>query len=722
MVELWDTWNVRVLVILSLLTQVFLLLLAPCRKRRGGKGYIQITIWFAYLFADWVAVFTIGLILQAGSRTEFQILWAPFLLLHLGGPDTITAFSLEDNEFWLRHLIGLLLQVGSTLYVIGQSRLHNKFWVSTFLILIAGTIKYVERNLSFYFASFDRFGDNEIWDSNSSESPPESSPKKLTWKEKFKYWVLCRPHPMQFTTEGADDSYLQEGWRYVRNGTLLSNFLLSKEPYRGTIKFLLVGPLISPNRRDLSRICFLRIKSSKAMLRMIETELNLLYEALHTKFPLFESKLGKILRIVSLSCIIAALLSFLVFVKRGDGLKKLDVCLTYALLIGAIAIDFISIGLVSISDFHNFQPYWKFGKFLSIKSMCRSDQQGSYWSKEVSQLSFLTYYVDSAHTIWWEKLGSFPTLRLTLVDAIIGGKKYKFSKEFNENQECWAFIVRELMEKAESAETVEEGKKICLRKGEGPILKWLNIDEQSLQKQEQTKKELIWSFLRLDYTESFLSWHIATELCFRYGKIEDNTKTEENNMDYRSIAKVISCYMFYLFETQHPMIASVFIDSKALREGTCNHVQRALYYYGKSLEMAKDQGMVEDEEGRGRIKYVDRNDNDYERYVYEEGRRVYATEGVSGQLFAMTSPNFEGMLSKSALENARRLVDELEEKDGTFPWKLISQVWVEIMCYASINCKPNIHAQQPSQGGQLLTFVWLLMNNLGLGTNFSQDN
>ncbi|GFZ17719.1 transmembrane protein, putative [Actinidia rufa] len=36
--------------------------------------------------------------------------WAPFLLLHLGGPDTITAYSLEDNELWLRHLLGLVVQ------------------------------------------------------------------------------------------------------------------------------------------------------------------------------------------------------------------------------------------------------------------------------------------------------------------------------------------------------------------------------------------------------------------------------------------------------------------------------------------------------------------------------------------------------------------------------------------------------------------------------------
>lgn len=43
--------------------------------------------------------------------------WAPFLLVHLGGPDTITAYSLEGNELWLRHLLNLVVQVGVAFYV-----------------------------------------------------------------------------------------------------------------------------------------------------------------------------------------------------------------------------------------------------------------------------------------------------------------------------------------------------------------------------------------------------------------------------------------------------------------------------------------------------------------------------------------------------------------------------------------------------------------------------
>ncbi|KAH7565733.1 hypothetical protein JRO89_XS08G0007200 [Xanthoceras sorbifolium] len=68
--------------------------------------------------ADWVATVVLGNLTssQLGDRDQnkniLQAFWALFLLLHLGGPDTITAYALEDNELWLRHSFGLLVQVG----------------------------------------------------------------------------------------------------------------------------------------------------------------------------------------------------------------------------------------------------------------------------------------------------------------------------------------------------------------------------------------------------------------------------------------------------------------------------------------------------------------------------------------------------------------------------------------------------------------------------------
>lgn len=122
--KLWKEWNVRGIILFSLALQAVLIIAAPLRKRTSRKPLILL-IWTAYLLADWAASFAVGHIsskqnddTESGGFDEdeqandiIQAFWAPFLLVHLGGPDTITAFALEDNELWLRHLLGLVTQV-----------------------------------------------------------------------------------------------------------------------------------------------------------------------------------------------------------------------------------------------------------------------------------------------------------------------------------------------------------------------------------------------------------------------------------------------------------------------------------------------------------------------------------------------------------------------------------------------------------------------------------
>ncbi|GKV27550.1 hypothetical protein SLEP1_g36712 [Rubroshorea leprosula] len=84
-------------------------------------------------------------------------------------------------------------------------------------------------------------------------------------------------------------------------------------------------------------------------------------------------------------------------------------------------------------------------------------------------------------------------------------------------------------------------------------------------------------------------------------------------------------------------------------------------------------------------------------------------------------PNFrnpERDINRSVLFAASELAKQLKKSNST-PWEQMSKVWVHLMCFAAMNCRPHVHAQQPSKGGELLTFVWLLMSHLGLGTHFS---
>ncbi|THG03833.1 hypothetical protein TEA_017286 [Camellia sinensis var. sinensis] len=78
----------------------------------GPMGYSS-----ASSFADSIATFTLGNLSRTkwnhdaeDSNNVMGAIWASLLLLHLGGPNTIIAYSLEDNQLWLRHLLVLGVQ------------------------------------------------------------------------------------------------------------------------------------------------------------------------------------------------------------------------------------------------------------------------------------------------------------------------------------------------------------------------------------------------------------------------------------------------------------------------------------------------------------------------------------------------------------------------------------------------------------------------------------
>ncbi|XVF58362.1 hypothetical protein PTKIN_Ptkin07bG0060400 [Pterospermum kingtungense] len=126
---------------------------------------------FAQSFiTNWVATVALGVLARscgeecgktnaANPKFSLQAFWAPFILWHLGGPDTITAYSLEDNELWLRHLLGLVFEVGVAIYVFFRSLVDGQTTVSFIAIpvFIARITKYGERtwvlsNLKVLFA------------------------------------------------------------------------------------------------------------------------------------------------------------------------------------------------------------------------------------------------------------------------------------------------------------------------------------------------------------------------------------------------------------------------------------------------------------------------------------------------------------------------------------------------------------------------------------------
>ncbi|KAE8661348.1 hypothetical protein F3Y22_tig00113726pilonHSYRG00337 [Hibiscus syriacus] len=69
----------------------------------------------------------------------------PFLVLHLGGPDNITTYSLEDNESWPGKFLDILFHIGVVTYVVLKSSGDiDLLWV-TLLLFITEAMKYSKR-------------------------------------------------------------------------------------------------------------------------------------------------------------------------------------------------------------------------------------------------------------------------------------------------------------------------------------------------------------------------------------------------------------------------------------------------------------------------------------------------------------------------------------------------------------------------------------------------
>uniref|UniRef100_A0A2N9GLS5 DUF4220 domain-containing protein n=1 Tax=Fagus sylvatica TaxID=28930 RepID=A0A2N9GLS5_FAGSY len=467
--KVWDKWNIKVIVLVSLFLQTVLILAAPLRKRTSKK-LVSLLIWSSYLLADWAANFAIGHIsngqrnsgpccdmddnnnlgggfissvkfklFQSSSKrdndADLVAFWAPFLLLHLGGPDTITAFSLEDNELWLRHLFAFIVQLLATLYVLVLTLPKN--------------------NLLRIHACKD----------------PDPGPNYAKLMEEYSSKIEAGlPTTIEMTPEPGKESKL------AATG-------------------LIVELIFSFRERNESRD-FFQCRTAEEALKIIELELNFIYEALYTKVVVVHNRVGYIFRFLSTASVVVAFGFFHFLDKRG--LKEIDIVVTYALLGGAICLDAIALFMLIFSD-------WTFGaidinnrmgkcvewigtKYLRSKTSSWSDDDEEYLS------------TPKLLRRWSESVSTF-----NLIDYCL--KRTDFVKELK-------YVKREKFRKKLWLEAL-----MFAKKANGGMIRaaFVYISETYIE--------------NVTFDESLMLWHVATELCFSKDDPDkdDNVSTNKEN-------------------------------------------------------------------------------------------------------------------------------------------------------------------------------------------------
>ncbi|CAH8389042.1 unnamed protein product [Eruca vesicaria subsp. sativa] len=737
--NLWEELNIRVLIIFSLSLQAILVIFSPSRKRTSGKLFVFL-IWFAYLLADWSANYTIGQISDtqddknsspsSSSSLNHELLafWSPFLLLQLGGPDTITALALEDNELWRRHLFGLICQAVSTLYVLFLS-IPSGVAVPTGLMIVAGVVKFVERIRALYLASSGKFKGSVL-----------RKHEKLMRKEQ-RFNVPTRP----------------------------SRELRDLEVVLYAYKLFNISKALVPDLRLASRGWeeskrFVDSLNPEEALRVLEVELSFMYDDFFTKASILLTRVGSFFRFIAFGCLVSSLCIF--FSKEKENYKRFDVKLTYALLIGGIVLELVVALMICVSDRtiaitrklkENPDQTWSWSdKFLNwilgfrrLKwKRCRcpmsEDLSESHevlnrtfmfrrWSEYIHGYNMIEFclrispkkvhrpkgYIRSFFDLrvsrglalvaqemyscfasmeggaattattccilrnGWVLL-FFPLLLLLaplvlLVDLLLLGigqflEFFGVQDEITEiifkssdrlPKDLWEFIHNEVRYKSRLAVDRERAKRISSARGE-----WtLSQPGESL-----VGRTLLQYVSLVDYGQSILLWHIATDLIYRR---EIRILTEEQYKS-KEVSKMLSDYMMYLMMMKPALMSAVAGTAKMKFTETCSVARTFL-----------GDGFRDVREACSELLSNKRN-----MMVFYMG-------------------------DESTLEDACKLAEELlrierRSGDGSV-WGLVSRVWVELLCYAANHCDSKQHVAQLSQGGELVSFVWLFMAHLGIG-------
>ena len=153
--EFWNEWQLILFVSSSLFLQIMLGVLGS-RRKYTSRNWLRYILWLAYSLAYRIAAVSIAIISNDlgycdNPSQQIRAFWAPFLLLHLGGPDTITAYSSEDNALRERYFLGLFTHFVGADYIFLGSWKATPLNILAILMFKAGLIKYLDR--TFYLMS-----------------------------------------------------------------------------------------------------------------------------------------------------------------------------------------------------------------------------------------------------------------------------------------------------------------------------------------------------------------------------------------------------------------------------------------------------------------------------------------------------------------------------------------------------------------------------------------
>ncbi|KAJ4717790.1 DUF594 family protein [Melia azedarach] len=520
--KLWKEWDLRLAVLVSLTLQIILIILGH-RRKYDPKHWIIFVAWSVYLAADAVATFALGALSNnltdmydekepLGANAELTAFWAPFLLLHLGGPDTITAYALEDNELWLRHLLGLVVQTTIAFYVFLMAWTGSRLSFLSILMFFVGLVKYGERTWVLRSASNDKLRESMFTcrRSNSRDNDLFRAENRV----KIEGGYIVRPELVPEVQLPIDLSIFLHNDTISYEDKLLTAFGLLE-----TTKGLFLDGILSSRDGDSSKSA-LRNLSSENAFEVIEMELGLMYDLLYTKSPLLYTVCGLSLRLLTFSVTCSVFGIFTSF-NFKDKYSKVDRYITFVLLVVAIILEMWSAILQVSSDRF---VIW----LIRHKKTSTFQERPSFplipksprWSHKISQISLISFF---------KPLPGYKILKPLSIDKLLEEWWYLAYEEASKDLK--KVIFQYFKEKA--AETTPDKRKLKpWEKDSAPQKSKPSFLFVPIAGREADVK-LIYEAPNFeeDVGKSILYWHIVTEVSYYLDQATQNTKQQFDTID-----------------------------------------------------------------------------------------------------------------------------------------------------------------------------------------------
>uniref|UniRef100_A0A0D3HB43 DUF4220 domain-containing protein n=1 Tax=Oryza barthii TaxID=65489 RepID=A0A0D3HB43_9ORYZ len=216
--EWWQEWQLRTLVLSSTAIQLLLYLFANRRKHATSSQFRTI-IWLSYLGSDAIAIYALATLFNRhknqdstssstaqGSRI-LEVVWAPILLIHLGGQDSITAYNIEDNELWKRNVVTMVSQVTVSIYVFckswpgGDKRLLQ----AAILLFVPGVLKCIEKPWALRSASINSLvSSNDLVPRTGKGNEQGGSISLESYVEEVRKFVIGNGDPFEVNVNASD--------------------------------------------------------------------------------------------------------------------------------------------------------------------------------------------------------------------------------------------------------------------------------------------------------------------------------------------------------------------------------------------------------------------------------------------------------------------------------------------------------------------------------------